>query len=211
MNEPSGQAPGALSRLRVLAVACVAAMLWLPWAWSGAAGAINAAGCVAAFVVLGPLAAANAGFGAARKWLAGAAVLFLIDAVYGLAFGSLNLFYVHGHAVKMPITVRLGDFVLGAAIWTIAGALIELASAGRNIDLRNSIASRRDLYLMFLVAEGVVTGPVMALAYRQTGIDWNLLQLALGFVAIFKLIVMLLWALLLVRCSKGFESDDILL
>jgi hypothetical protein len=209
MNEPSGKTLESLQPFRLLAFALAAAMLWAPWAWL--AGALGLVGCMAAFVVLGRIEPMNARFGAARRWLAAAAGFFLIDAVYGLARGSWVLLYIHGNAVKMPITMHAGDFLLGVAIWLIAAGLIELASAGRNIELRDSIASRRDLYLMFLVIEGLAIGPLTVSAYRLGLIDWNLLRLAFIFVVVFKLIVMILWALLVLRCAKGFESKDILL
>jgi hypothetical protein len=210
MNEQSDKTLESCRQFRPLAFALAAAMIWIPWAdWL--AGACNVIGCVAAFVVLGRIAEMNPRFKRAGAWLLASAFFRLIDAIYSLARGSWVLLYIHGNPVKMPFTMHAGDFLLGAAIWLIAGGLIELASAGRNIELRDSIASRRDLFLLFLVIEGLVIGPLTLSAYRLGVIDWNLLRLAFGFVAVFKLIVMILWALLVLRCAKGFESKDILL
>lgn len=194
-SDPTAQAFG------LIGYGVLAAMLWLPWVRFSAG--LNLLGYILMFAGLMRIGKLNFRFEVARWILCGAAFFALIDTLSG---PGLQL--VRGtFSVSLPATLQLRDYFLGAAVWAIAGGLIELASAKSNFEIRDAAAGRRDLYLVCLVAEGLLIGPLLY-SVSEGVISGGAYDLIAVFGVLFRCVVAFLWMVLCGTAAKGFEPEE---
>jgi hypothetical protein len=192
----------ARSAFHPLAFGLAAAIVWLPSARIEAA--VHIVGYTVAFMALGKLADVKPRFGGARWWLVAAAAVSLIT----LIGGHWIVFYRTGFEVRLPDSMRLEDYFMGGAVWLVAGGLIDLANGTRNIALRDTVAARRDFYLLFLAAEGLLIGPVAALLYARI-IGVGFYQVVFWGVVLLRLAAMAgLFGLCARVAKQGIEAEE---